>query len=141
MGRTLKDALDTAAMFDRLARAGIEPHHREELRRISMTLHAWHELECGSDRGAIEREETKPGEPPGKVWWISAATGKRCHRVPDRETGALVRLAEIMSHYPALSYYVQGDPRGCSLYILRPGDVPAGEPIDSYYSRGIAVFK
>ena len=34
----------------------------------------------------------------------------------------------------------QGDPRGCALYILRPGDVPAGEAADAYYSRGLAVY-
>lgn len=25
--------------------------------------------------------------------------------------------------------------------ILKPGDVPAGAEVDSYYSRGIAVYK
>lgn len=46
-----------------------------------------------------------------------------------------------MARYPALSYYVQGDPRGASLYILRPGDVPEGKEVDGYYSRGVAVYK
>ncbi len=46
-----------------------------------------------------------------------------------------------MSAYPTLGYYVQGDPRGCALYILRPGDVPEGAEVDRYYSRGIAVYR
>lgn len=37
-------------------------------------------------------------------------------------------------------YYLQTDPRGCALYILRPGDVPAGADVQSYYTRGIAVY-
>lgn len=42
---------------------------------------------------------------------------------------------------PHLSAYVQGDPRGAALYILRPGDVPEGENAESYYSRGVAVYR
>jgi hypothetical protein len=65
----------------------------------------------------------------------------RSSPVADRETGARKRLAKIMENYPNLSAYVQGDPRGASLYILRPGDVPEGKDVDSYYSRGLAVYK
>jgi len=36
---------------------------------------------------------------------------------------------------------VQGDPRGCALYILRPDDIPAGADVASCYTRGIAVYK
>ena len=46
-----------------------------------------------------------------------------------------------MARYPALSAYVQGDPRGAAVYILRPGDVPAGADPDAYYSRGLAVYR
>lgn len=118
-----------------LTRAGISQPDAEALRRIAMTLHRWHELECGSDRGCIERDETT-----GKPYWSSAITGKR-YAVADREEGARKRLAKIMARYPTLRAYIQGDPRGASLYILRPGDVPEGEAIDSYYSRGLAVYK
>jgi hypothetical protein len=45
-----------------------------------------------------------------------------------------------MTRYPALSAYIQGDPRGAALHILRPDDVPAGEDVDADYSRGIAVY-
>jgi hypothetical protein len=55
------------------------------------------------------------------------------------ETGAEKRLKKIMGRYPSFDYYLQTDPRGASLYILRPGDVPAGEKAESYYSRGIVV--
>lgn len=58
----------------------------------------------------------------------------------DRETGALRRLASILAAHDTLAYYVQTDPRGAALYILRPGDVPPGEDKGSYYTRGICVY-
>ena len=103
------------------------------LRRISMQLHRWHELECGVEAGGVERDEET-----GKVTWYNSRTGKRCpHR--DMETPALKRLARIMKAYPALRAYVQTDPRGCALYLLRPDDAPIGQE-NSHYSRGIAVY-
>ena len=117
-----------------LMQAGIHAHDVIALKKISAILHRWHELECGVDGGGIERDEKT-----GKVTWYSSATGRRTPYL-DRETGALKRLAAIMAAYPTLSHYVQGDPRGCALYILRPGDVPEGKHADEYYSRGIAVY-
>lgn len=105
----------------------------QALRRISMQLHRWHEYECGFENGGIERDETT-----GKCYWYNAMTGKRTP-CPDRETGALRKLDKIMKRYPELRAYVQGDPRGCALYLLRPDDAPAGKE-DSHYSRGIAVY-
>jgi len=122
--------------INQLTSLGISHDDATALRRIAMTLHRWHELECGTDRGAVERDEET-----GKVYWYNAMTGKRSYQIADRETGAKRRLAKIMERYPALGVYVQGDPRGASLYILRPGDVPEGKEVDSYYSRGIAVYK
>jgi hypothetical protein len=52
----------------------------------------------------------------------------------DKERGALKRLAAIMAKHPKLTAYVQGDPRGCALYI--------GEGLtDTNYSNGIAVYQ
>lgn len=103
------------------------------LRRISVQLHRWHELECGVEGGGVERDETT-----GKCTWYNSFTGNRTpHR--DMETPALARLAKIMKRYPNLRAYVQGDPRGCALYLLREKDAPVGEE-DSNYSRGIAVY-
>jgi hypothetical protein len=118
-----------------LQRAGIDASDCWALRRIAMQLHRWHELECGTEYGAVERDETT-----GKVNWYCQRTGRRSP-TKDMETPALKRLARIMARYPSLAHYVQGDPRGASLYILRPGDVPAGEDVGAYYSRGLAVYK
>jgi hypothetical protein len=118
-----------------LTRAGISYDDAIALRRIAMTLHRWHELECGTDGGCVERDETT-----GKTYWLNSMSGRR-YPTPDRETGARKRLATIMARYSTLQAYVQGDPRGAALYILRPGDVPEGQDVDAYYSRGLAVYK
>ncbi len=124
----------------RLIETGIEAEDALTLRRIAMTLHRWHEYECN---GNIQRDEDT-----GKCLWFNTNARYVDPRDPraysnmaDRETGALKRLDKLMARYPTLSAYVQGDPRGAALYILRPGDVPKGKDIEAYYSRGIAVYK
>lgn len=118
-----------------LMRAGIDPVDARALRRIAMHLHRWFDLECGTEHGAVERDEST-----GKTYWYNAASGLR-YLTRDMETPALARLAKIMSRYPDLRAYVQTDPRGAAIWILRPGDVPEGESADAYYSRGIAVYR
>ncbi len=114
--------------------AGIAYDDAEALRRISMTLKRWFEHECN---GAIQRDGER-GD--GAPFWHSTFDGRKLYRAPDRERGALRRLDKIMARYPDLKPYVQGDPRGCALYILRPGDVPEGKDADAYYSRGVPVY-
>ncbi len=60
--------------------------------------------------------------------------------VNDRNTRRMVDTGASSVAGIALSAYVQTDPRGCALYILRPGDVPDGGDPSSYYSRGISVY-
>lgn len=117
---TKREALRQARMQNALMAIGIASDDVSALRRISMQLHRWHELECGIDNGAVERDEDT-----GKCYWHNSYTGKR-YPCADRETGALRRLAAIMSRYPRLHAYVQTDPRGCALYILRPQDHVSG---------------
>lgn len=129
-------------MLSTLERAGISQEDAFALRRISMTLHRWHELECGDGNDyaswGIERDEDT-----GKPYMVTHphAGKSRKSAIADRERGALKRLDSIMKRYPALTSYVQGDPRGAALYILRPDDVPIGNSIESCYSRGLAVYK
>jgi hypothetical protein len=126
---------DTFYCIGSLERLGISTVDAWALRRVAMTLHRWHELECGVDHGCIERDEET-----GKTYWLNGMSGRR-FPTADRETGALKRLAAIMSRYSQLIGYVQGDPRGASLYIVRETDIPDGQSIESYYSRGVAVYK
>jgi hypothetical protein len=118
----------TTEMINRLVNTGVSFDDAWQLRRISMTLHRWHEMECGIGNGCIERDETT-----NKPYWLNSMTMRR-HPIADREAGALRRLSRIMANYPTLSAYVQGDPRGAALYV--------GEQLtDSNYNRGIAVYK
>jgi len=61
------------------------------LRRVSRTLRRWHELECGTEHGCIERDDAT-----GRAYWRSEASGRRWP-VADRETGALRRLGRIVA--------------------------------------------
>lgn len=151
-------------MMNALEQLGFDASEREALRRISMTLHRWHELECGDSNEhkswSIERDEetNRPymvehmhvqARPGGSIY---SNNGTYRTRIPDRETGARKRLAAIIEarnkrHECGRGYiaegvdcFIQGDPRGAALYILRPGDVPEGADPSAYYSRGICVY-
>lgn len=140
----------------RLQAAGISWDDACALRRISMTLHRWHELECGDGNGHASWCITRGNKTrvDGKTVFIHAEESGRPylerhpHRgeisytlIPDRERGALKRLAKIMARYPGFVPYVQGDPRGCALYIVRKDDWKQGEDLAAIYGRGIAVHK
>ena len=127
-----------------LAALGFTDAECESLRRISNTLQRWHELECGTGSWALERIDGKP------YMMHSSRSG---YVIADRETGARKRLSRILLDRlnrtkdadgtiqgPALSAYIQTDPRGAALYILLPGDVPDGQDVESYYSRGVCVY-
>ncbi len=151
----------TQEMLNRLQSMGIAPDDASALRRIAMTLHRWHELECGTENHvgtsiSIERDES--GKPYQRLQYWSQFGGERNEHgrvvggwvdqqfpVADRERGAMKRLNAIMTRYPELAAYVQGDPRGAALYVYRK-DSPmlAGSKygIESCYSSiGTAVCK
>lgn len=173
-----REAERLTRQMDTLQSLGFTRDESDKLRRISMTLQRWHELECGTGEGqvsrSVERDDNGEGKPFMRVQYPTA-NGYHDKRYPiaDRERGALKRLAAILaarnSHRPEcnmlmpiqpgkiaehapcscggsqraanpLKSYIQGDPRGAALYILRPGDVPAGSSVDSCYSRGISVY-
>lgn len=126
-----------------LRMAGIDKADATALHRIALTLHRWHELECGDEYGwIIEREGEDGGEDEdGRPYMRNGNTGVTYGPIADREAGALRRLAAIMKRYSGLFYsYVQGDPRGASLYLVRCEDVPKGEDVADYYQRGIAIY-
>lgn len=136
------------AQENTLISLGFTASEADTLRRISRTLSRWHELECGTDAGCIERDDAT-----GKPRFVSY-TGRRWP-VADRERGALRRLGRIVGlrntrvwaasdahavYVHAVRPYIQPDPRGAALYILRPGDVPQGVKPESCYTNGICVY-
>ncbi len=144
---TRKEAVRQTHQENVLLGLGFTREEAEALRRISMTLHHWYEHECN---GAIQRDEVT-GKP---FWYNGNARGAYASHYPmaDRERGAEKRLAAIIKARNArfanagngqehlVSTYLQTDPRGAVLYILRPGDVPEGKDAGSYYNRGICVY-
>lgn len=130
---TKREARELTDQENRLMALGISRVDAESLRRISMTLRRWFERECGTDNGCIERDETT-----NKAFWLNSYSMKR-YPIADKETGARKRLATIMARYPELTAYIQGDPRGCALYILTASQLDSEHGIDSIYNRGVAV--
>lgn len=130
----------TARFFARMSDLGFSYSEAQSLRRIEMTLQRWSEKECGDGNDfaswSIERDEVT--NIPFLV--THPHTSKSFKRqIPDREQGALKRLAKIMEKHPELWAYHQSDPRGCQLYIGRKSDLRDSEQLDSVYTRGVAV--
>lgn len=127
--------------LEQVQRLGISREDAEALRRASMRLHRWYERECGDSNDyasyGLERDENT-GVPYRTVYRHDSNKVNR-YRVPDNETAARKRIEEILSKYGLKPYY-QTDPRGCALYIIREGDVPTGEDVHAYYTRGIPVY-
>ena len=144
---TKQEAARRARLESRLCALGFTDDEAAALRRISSTLTRWHELECGTDSGALERDE-KTGLP----FWVSYSAryvdpsdARRRSRIPDREAGALRRLAGIIAARNGratdpVETFIQTDPRGAALYILRPGDIPAGYKAENCYTNGICIY-
>lgn len=169
---TRKEAERQTRQLDTLRSLGFTYEEAEKLRRISMTLRRWFELECGNSNEygswAIERDDNGDGLPymvhHHYRHWHGQHTTSR-YRIADRETGARKRLSVIVAarnaritndssadadrHIHAtcaakltgaVSAYIQTDPRGAALYILRPGDVPEGGDPSAYYNRGVCIY-
>lgn len=185
---TRQEAERQTRQADTLRGLGFTRDEADALRRISMTLQRWFELECGNsdDYGSwclvrgrkAPREHSRDPETQASIWTGGEFThdddgapfmehhhyghgrGKDTvsyRPVADRETGARRRLAaivaarnerdavakatgDVLDRRGALTTYIQSDPRGAALYILRPGDVPEGQDAGSYYTRGICVY-
>lgn len=120
--------------FDAMQRAGFSCSEADTLRRCELTIHRWNERECGDGSDwAIERDEAT-----GKPFNVYHGAGPaRQYAIADRETGALKRAQAIVRAHRGWLLYNQGDCRGCSLWIVRKSDVPTGEDIGAYYTRGI----
>ena len=155
--------------IDALRAAGINYEDACALRRISMTLQRWHELECGDGndygswvivRGAffndtargrifVYNDDAKPFLEHHHYQHGAGKDTVSYTKLADRERGALKRLAAIMARYPGFASYVQTDPRGCALYILPPDRLPSdwdinltrGDWLSANYPRGMAVHK
>jgi hypothetical protein len=130
---TKREAQRYVWLCEALRNHGITQDETDTLLRCSRALHTWAEHECN---GVIQRNE-ETGKP---IRYFVNHRGDAISQgqTPDREAGALKRAAAIAEAH-GLTIYHQGDPRGCCLYLIRPGDVPEGKDVGSCYSDGIAI--
>lgn len=119
--------------FKRLEKLGFSGAEIETLFRIERTLSRWHERECNG----IEYREGVPFEyMEGR--FLAPNDPRQWRKVRDMGKGARARLASLMRKHPTLDAYVQGDPRGCSLYVYARAGMP--ENVEAHYSsKGVAV--
>ena len=161
MGTTKREQEDRARIINNLLAVGFTRDEASLLRRISMTLRRWYELECGTENDygtsfAIERGSKVDGkfvaDPDGKPFMRTAYNRKGEYKIShyltaDRERGAIKRLDAIMTQHKNCTYYLQTDPRGAALYIIPKAQLKRyaklwGHPVDissSYTSVGICV--
>lgn len=165
---TKREAIRQTEQENTLLTLGFTRQEAEQLRRISMTLQRWFAQECGNGNEwgswAIVRgrtvnghdfEHDDDGQPFMEHHHYRHGKGKDSvsyTKLADRETGARRRLAGILNTRNArvnpatredkevLQSYVQTDPRGAALYIIRPDDVPEGADVSAYYTRGVCVY-
>ena len=141
---TKREAMDLLHQENRLIALGISRDDAAALRRISMTLRRWFELECGTGEGQVSRSIERDGEngdgKPRRYYETRNGDIIKGSLVPDRERGALKRLNGIMESHPDFLAYHQGDPRGCALYVVPKAELTrTGLPVDAIYNNGIAV--
>ena len=139
MRLTKREKQDAAFAVDRLKALGLDDATVSQLSRIQKTLHRWHEGECGTDWGWIERDEATNKPHLVRDVCLGGTWKQIRHQIRDMEAGALGRLDKIRAEYPSLWFYVQTDPRGCALYIGRK-DGMALESLDSTYDHGLAIW-
>ncbi len=92
------------------------------LRRIALTLGRWSVEQCN---GTIQRDGEDGDGKPFRVVAGNFGFGWQENRypIPDRERGARKQLDAIMEAHPTLWHYIQGDPRGCPLYVGKKADL------------------
>lgn len=153
---TKREAERREHMFRALATVGLSRDEAEQLRRISLQFHSWHERQCNEDirvgfyrNGEFhdwdEHRALAAEYGYSRLTYTFFQGSRRGYQIPNRGAGAERRLAALMApHKRRLCYYVQTDPRGAALYIvsrkqlLRCGKKPAD--LDSCYTIGTAVY-
>ena len=159
---TKREWEDRRRVDDQLLALGFTRDECAQLRRISHTLRRWFEMECGTGDGQVMRSIERDGDEDDSTPYLrmqyptAAGYVDRRVKIADRERGARRRLVAIVAAVNArackngedtpscpchpLTTYIQTDPRGAALYLMRPGDVPDGGDVSSFYTRGICVY-
>lgn len=132
--KTEPKTLRTLRLAQSLAHFNLSPDDIAKLLRIEKKLRRWHELQCGVDAGRVEEVG---GEGSGKWEFVN----RHGNRSPIRDAGKQARKAlnACTAGNPDLIFYVQTDPRGYALYLLKKSQVETGEDVNAVYNRGVAI--
>lgn len=112
---------------------GLSSTETEALRRASMRLQRWGEMECNHD---VQRDEVT-----GKVtirYCRNDGNMSKPQGIRDMETPALTRCEAIAKAH-GLVFFHQSDPRGAQVYIGK-SEVLQGRPIEQAYNRLLCVY-
>ena len=122
---------------------GFSHAEADALLKAERALSRFAELECGisdANRSVSVFRDEETGRPFYRIEYRAGNDWKeRIEPKRDTEKAALQTVARILESKPGFSAYHQTDPRGVSLYIIRPGDIEAGEDVRRLYNRGLAM--
>jgi hypothetical protein len=133
MSMSRKEKIRITRQMDGCAALGLSRHEHDALRRASMRLQRWGEMECNHD---VQRDEVT-----NKVtvrYCRNDGNISKPRAIRDMETPAIKRCEAIAKAH-GLAFYHQSDPRGVQVYIGKTEDL-RGMPIDQAYSRLLAVY-
>lgn len=129
----LRDKIRITNQINACLGLGLSQAEHDTLRRASMTLHRWSEMECNHD---VERDDIT-----GKVtvrYCRNDGNITKPQRVADRETPALKRC-EAIAKVHGLVFFHQSDPRGAAVYIGTKAQL-GGLPADRAYNRLLCIY-
>jgi hypothetical protein len=132
--KTESKTLRTLRLAQRLAHFKLSPDDIAKLLRIEKKLRRWHELQCGVEAGHVEEVG---GEGSGKWEFVNRHGNRSPIRDPGKQADKALNV--FTAENPDLFFYVQTDPRGCALYLLKKSDAQSGEKLGSVYCRGVAI--
>ena len=113
------------------------------LARLNKLIKYWVEEECNGTIQWEEDEELNPTYP----YNYNPDTGARSKPIQDRKTKYLKECENILDKYNSnkleatLKLYIQGDPRGCHVWIYKASDDPEGRVDCIYNSIGTACYE
>jgi len=116
----------------------------KRLARLNKFIKYWVEEECNGTIQWAEDKEFKPTYP----YRYNPDTGERDLKpIQDRYSEYLKECKSILEKYnpnkleDSLKLYIQGDPRGCHVWIYKASDDPEGRVDCIYNSIGTACYE
>jgi len=118
---------------------GISSTDYKRLARLNKLIKSWIEEECNGTIQWAEDEDFNPTYP----YYFNPLTGRRSDPIDDRYSKYLRECESILEKYKSndLKLYLQGDPRGCQVWIYRAADDPTNRISSNYNAIGIACYE